>query len=123
MEQHDRPHAPHAARIWFGAPVAMVLATCVSSQVAAVEKIVPAALQPAPGIGCVVRGEADHARKALARQAAYTIHASDWACARTAAALAVLERTPVPAMQVSQCFLYCHCQFDPTQSNHQTSAP
>lgn len=123
MEANDRSHAPHSARIWFGAPVAMVLATCVSSQVAAVENIVPAALQPAPGIGCVVRGEAGQARKALARQAAYTIHASDWACAQSAAALNLAEQTPAPAAQPPQRSLYRQRQLDPSQSNHQTSAP
>lgn len=121
MERNDRPHAPMAGRIWFGAPVAMVLATCVSTQTPAAE-IVPATLQPSAGMSVMVRGGATQARKAIAHQAAYAIHAVDRiACSHRLEAGACEAACAVPVALDLSPSLYR--QFDPSASNSQNSAP
>ena len=123
MEREDRPHAPSAGRLWLGAPVAMVLATCVSAQASSAEEIVPAAMQPAADLGCVVRGEAVQARKALAHQATYTIQVVDRIACNNAFEASVLGCAQAALPSSSNKSLALYRFIDPTSSNHQTSAP
>jgi hypothetical protein len=123
MEREDRPHAPLSGRLWLGAPVAMVLATCVSAQASAADEIVPAAMQPSADLGCVVRGEASHARKALAHQAAHAIQVVDRIACNNAFEASILGCVPA-AEPAWQCILLAkYRRIDPAASNHQTSAP
>jgi hypothetical protein len=123
MEREDRPHAPLAGRLWLGAPVAMVLATCVSAQASAAEEIVPAAMQPSADLGCVVRGEACQARKALAHQAAHAIHVVDRIACNNAFEAAVLGCGQAAVNAGPRLALALYRFIDPAASNHPTSAP
>lgn len=123
MEREDRLHAPLSGRLWLGAPVAMVLATCVSAQASAAQEIVPAAIQPSADLGCVVRGEAGQARKALAHQAAHAIQVVDRIACNNAFEASILGcvLTVEPALPNFSYALYAF--LDPAASNHPTSAP
>ncbi|MCW8132514.1 MAG: hypothetical protein KIS92_19355 [Planctomycetota bacterium] len=120
MERNDRPHAPLAGRLWFGAPVAMVLATCVSAPAPAAE-IVPSTLQPSADMSVVVRGQAPQARKVLAQHAAYAIHAADRiVCSHL---LEAGREAAGAALESDAAVLWAYGLRDPSSTNRQTSAP